>query len=277
VTTPQHPPYFTAAGEEFVPRPHARSWWAPTMLHGRLLGGLMARAVAREHGEAGLHVSRLTVDMFRNAPFGPVTVRTQQLRDGRRIRVIDATTYVGGEPVAKASAVLLRQGEQPPGHVPTTPAWDAPEPDSLPVARSRYPPMAWRFTQDNDPARHWSAEGSRRIWMRETCELVEGEPLTPLVRAALAADSASPLSHASDTGLEFINADYTLYLSRLPAGDTIGLESGGHTSALGVAVGHCTMHDTTGPIGYCMTAAVANPGVRPPRRRHADADPAARP
>jgi hypothetical protein len=37
------------------------------------------------------------------------------------------------------------------------------------------------------------------------------------------------------------------------------------------------MHDLTGPVGYCMTAAVANPGVRPPRRRHTETDPATRP
>lgn len=62
-----------------------------------------------------------------------------------------------------------------------------------------------------------------------------------------------------DAGLQFINADYTLCLSRLPLSDAIGLESAAHTSEDGVAVGHCTLHDTAGPIGYCMTTAVANP------------------
>lgn len=270
-------PYFTVRGTEFVPAAHARSWWAAAMLHGRLLGGLLARAGEREHGAVGWQASRLTVDLFRNAPLAPVTVGTERVRDGRRIRVVDGTAVVGGQLVAKASLVLLRQAEQPAGRVPATPAWDAPDPESLPAARSRFPPLAWRFTRDNDPARHWSAAGGRRLWLRETCELVAGEPLSPLVRAALAADSASPLAHASDTGLEFINADYTLYLSRLPVGDTVGLESGGHTSELGIAVGHCTMHDRSGPIGYCMTAAVANPGVRTPRRRHTESDQAARP
>ncbi|HEY1573716.1 MAG TPA: acyl-CoA thioesterase domain-containing protein [Pseudonocardiaceae bacterium] len=271
-------PYFAVADGEFVPAPHASSWWAATMLHGRLLGGLLARAVERAHGTDELHVSRLTVDLFRNAPFAPVRVDTVRVRDGRRIRVAEAIAEVGGEPVAKASAVLLRLGEQPPGRVPATPAWDAPPPEHMPPPRqTRYPTRAWRFTEDNAQIRHWSARGRRRIWLRETCELVAGEPISPLVRAALAADSASPLAHAADSGLEFINADYTLYLGRLPVGDTIGLESGGHTSDRGVAVGHCTMHDLTGPVGYCMTAAVANPGVRPPRRRHTESDPATRP
>jgi hypothetical protein len=265
VDQPEHEPFFAASGDRFVPAPHARSWWAPTMLHGRLLAGLLARAVERDHGHDDLNITRLTVDMFRNAPMEPVEIRTERIRDGRRIRVVEATAHGSDGAVAKAGVVLLRQGEQPQGHVPTTPAWDAPAPDQLPPAHSRYPPLTWRFNGANDPTRHWSADGVRRIWMRETCALVDDEPLSPFVRAALAADSSSPLAHASDVGLEFINADYTLYLSRLPVGDTIGLESGGHSSAQGVAVGHCTMHDATGPIGYCMTAAIANPGVRPAR------------
>jgi hypothetical protein len=272
VHQPEQPAYFEPSGDKFVPAPHARSWWAPTMLHGRLLGGLLARAIEHAHGREDLQVSRLTVDLFRNAPLAPVEVETVRIRDGRRIRVAEATAHGGDGPIARASAVLLRQGDQPAGTVPSTPPWDAPPPEALPPAKSRFPPQAWRFTEHNDPARHWAARGQRRLWMRETCGLVEGEPLSPLVRAALAADSSSPLAHASDVGLEFINADYTLYLSRLPVGDTIGLESGGHTSAHGVAVGHCTMHDADGPVGYCMTAAVANPGVRPPRQEHRPAE-----
>ena len=264
----EHPPYFEVKGDEFAPAPHARSWWAESMLHGRLMGGLMARAVEREHGADDLQVARLTVDLFRNAPLAPVRIEAERVRDGRRIRVVEARSVIGGQVVAKASAVLLRRSEQPDGTVPATPPWDAPPPEELPASRSRFPPRVWRFTGGNDPARHWSARGTRRIWLRETCLLVADEALTPLVRATLAADSTSPLAHAGDVGLGFINADYTLYLGRLPDGDTIGLESGGHTSAAGVAVGHCTMHDRTGPVGYCMTAAVANPGVRQPRRRN---------
>lgn len=260
------PAFFRLDGDRFVPAPHARSWWAAGMLHGRLLGGLLARALEHEHAGDGLRFARLTVDLFRTTPLEPVEVSTAVLRDGRRIRVAEATAHSAVGPVARASAVLLRAGDQPPGKVPTTPPWDAPHPDSLPATRSRFPPRTVGFSEDNEPTRNWAASGRRRMWMRETCALVEGEELSPFVRIALAADSASPLAHASEDGLEFINADYTLYLGRLPEGEDVGLESGGHTSADGIAVGHCTLHDADGPIGYCVTAAVANPGVRPPKR-----------
>ncbi|WP_327092932.1 hypothetical protein OIE66_20495 [Nonomuraea sp. NBC_01738] len=88
---------------------------------------------------------------------------------------------------------------------------------------------------------------------------MDDEPLTPFVRAALAADFASPLSNSGTEGIQFINADFTLTLSRLPASEEIGMEGNGHLSAAGVATGQCVMHDTTGPIGFCVVTAVANP------------------
>ncbi|MGY2128552.1 acyl-CoA thioesterase domain-containing protein [Blastococcus sp. SYSU DS0617] len=239
------PAYFTLTDDGFAPGESAKSWWVPGMIHGRLLAGLLARELETSHGDPEFQFSRLTVDMFRNAPFEPVQVSSVVVRQGRRIRVTEATVTAGVGAVARASAVQLRRGEQPPSPVPTrTPPWDAPDPGTLP--RSVH-----EFGDEGHPAR-------RRMWIKEKSPLVDGETLSPFVRAALAADMASPLAHRSEDELEFINADYTLTLSRDPVGDHIGLESGGHASEAGVAVGHCAMHDTQGPIGYSMAVAVAN-------------------
>ncbi|RBY76250.1 thioesterase family protein [Blastococcus sp. TF02-09] len=237
------PAYFTPTDEGFVPGETARSWWVPGMIHGRLLGGLLARELEMAYGDPGFQFSRVTVDMFRNAPFEPVQVSSVVVRDGRRIRVTEATVTSSVGAVARASAVQLRRGQQPPSPVPTrTPAWDAPDPDTMRRSVTEF---------GDDPSR-------RRMWVQEKSPLVDGETLSPFVRVVLAADMASPLAHRSHDELEFINADYTLVLGRDPVGVHIGLESGGHASDDGVAVGHCTMHDTEGPIGYSMAVAVAN-------------------
>jgi hypothetical protein len=239
------PAYFTLSDDGFVPGDSAKSWWVPGMVHGRLLGGLLARELETAYGNPEFQFSRLTVDMFRNAPFEPVGVSSVVVREGRRIRVTEATVTAGVGTVARASAVQLRRGEQPPTPVPTrTPAWDAPDPATL--RRS-----VQEFDDPADPSH-------RRMWIVEKSPLVDGETLSPFVRAALAADMASPLAHRSEDELEFINADYTLVLSRDPVGTRIGLQSGGHASDAGVAVGHCTMHDAEGPIGFSMAVAVAN-------------------
>ncbi|MFI8993454.1 thioesterase family protein [Streptomyces sp. NPDC053542] len=244
--------------DTLVPAPHARGWWVPGTVHSRLLGGLAARALEREHAAEGLHFARLTVDMFRAAPKAPVRVETSRVREGRRIRVADAVVHADGTPVVQVRAVLLRTSAPPPGRIPSTGPWDAPPPDEL---RSPHGEKTgfWRFDEELRPVREWQGQGRRRIWIRERHPLVAGEALSPLVRVALAGDTASPLAHASDEGLGYINADYTLCLSRLPLSDEVGLEATAHTAEDGIAVGHCTLYDTAGPIGYCATTALANP------------------
>jgi hypothetical protein len=239
--------FFTLTEGRFVPDETARGWWVPDKLHGPLLGGLLARALEAGYGDPEFQFSRLTVDLFRNSPFEPVEVTTEVVREGRRIRVTEAQVRTSIGVVARASAVQLRRGEQPPSPVPTrTPAWQAPDPAGLTDTYTEF------TLAEGDPSR-------RGMWIHETRPLVEGEPLSPFVRVALAADEASPVAHrGGNDQLEFINADYTLCLSRDPVGEVIGLEAGGHTSDDGVAVGHCTMHDVHGPIGFSMTAAVAN-------------------
>ncbi|GAA3827293.1 thioesterase family protein [Sphaerisporangium flaviroseum] len=248
--------FFTLKNGELVPAPHARGPWSADMLHGRLLGGLAARALEAEYGDADFHFTRLTVDLFRNSPLLPLSVETTQVRQGRRIRVADATVRTEQGVVARASAVLLRKGEQPDGEIWRTPAWDAPAPAEL----GPPPPGVWTPPFDLWQLTRWADPGPGRAWLRETHPLVEGEAISPLVRVALAADFASPLSNSGTSGLHFINADYTLTLSRMPVGEEVGLEAGGHLSDAGIATSHCTLHDTAGPIGFCVVTAVANPG-----------------
>ncbi|GAA2352551.1 thioesterase family protein [Nonomuraea africana] len=249
--------FFALTKGEYVPAPHAHSPWAADMLHGRLLGGLAARAIEAEHGDEGLHFARLTVDLFRNSPLLPLTVETVRVRDGRRIRVADAVLSTEQGPVARAGAVLLRSGELPPGEVSHTRAWAEPVPQGPPPPGGLPLPFElWQLTG-------WGGEpGPHRAWVREICPLVEGEPVSPFTLAALAADFASPLSNVGTEGLHYINADYTLTLSRLPRSPELGLETIGHLGSDGVALGQCVMHDAQGPIGYVVVTAVANPPSR---------------
>jgi hypothetical protein len=102
------------------------------------------------------------------------------------------------------------------------------------------------------------AEGRpRRVWLTERRTLVEGEPLSPFTRAAMAADLASAFSNTGDRGLRYINSDVTLYLSRLPRRDWIGFDVVDHQAADGVAIGACRVYDQEGPIGTANVCALA--------------------
>jgi acyl-CoA thioesterase len=254
--------FFQREGERFLPTDRSRGPWDRESLHGRVISGLLAYAIEQRHGDEGFHPARLTTDMFRLAPHAPVEVATRVAREGNRIRVVDATMIAGGVEVARASVVLLRKAEQPPGQVWTPPSWDAPPPEQLPEPRYEGRPeraLTW------EPAWETRTVGEggfgslmqKRAWLRETVDFIEGEATSPFMRVAAAADFANPLANSGDAGLNFINSDVTLYLHRLPVDEWVGFEVMSHQSHEGVAVGECALYDREGPIGRSLVCAVA--------------------
>lgn len=226
-------------------------------MHGRLLAGLAAWAIDREHGEAGFVPVRLTVDLYKNPRMEPTTVDTTLVRAGGRVRAIDAVLHVGDVEVARASTLWLRQGTTPDDDVPHTAVWDAPGPEDAEVE------FGGAFEVRGIGGRAFGAPMPRRSWLRDTNELVAGEVLTSFVRAALAADFASPLANSGSGGLDFINADLTLHLGRLPMGEWIGIEVTDRVATDGVSVASCRFHDATGPIGWSSVCAVPSQRLGP--------------
>lgn len=233
--------------------------WAPDMLHGRLLAGLAAWAIEREQHVDGFVPTRLTVDMFRNPPMEPATVRTSVVRAGGRVRAVDAVVTMGGKDVGRASALFLRTGTEP-GDDPvwTSVPWDAPDPESLAdMATDGGYDAPFDVRTPGDAG--FGGTGVRQVWVRDRRELVAGEPMTPFVRAALVADIASPLANYGALGLDYINADLTLHLGRLPVGEWIGAETAHRVAADGVSIAVTSLHDLSGPLGACTVCAVLNP------------------
>jgi hypothetical protein len=249
--------FFRADGDTLVPAEFATSPWGK-VLHGRLIGGLTARAAeVAIAADPELVCGRLTIDMFRSVPLAPVTVSTRTVRTGRRIAVLEVTIGQDGTLAGQGRAVLLRRSEQPAGTFLPAPVWDAPAPPRLGPPESacgRGWVPSWQIWRVGDA--FGSLSGG--LWIRETHPLITGEPLTPLERLAMAADFVSPVSNFSTAGLGFINADYTVYLAREPQGEYVGIQPSGHLSEAGVAVGHCVLHDERGPVGFVSTAAIAN-------------------
>jgi hypothetical protein len=246
--------YFVPGTDGLQPAPEARSPWSADMLHGRLLSGLAARAVEDAGHDPALRVVRLTVDMFRAPPMSSLTVATSVIRDGHRLRVVDASIRCGDLDVARARALLLRTGTHPSATMWRAPDWDAPRPENLPSPDGDTI-GGWDIRLAT-PGGFWTAE-RKRLWARDRWQLVTGETPSPVVRAALAADLPNPLANSGAGGLHFINADLTLFLGRPPISEWIGLEVAGHIGQDGIAVGSCTLYDTSGAIGSSSVCAIA--------------------
>ena len=227
------------------------------MLHGRLLGGLAARALEIEIGAPGWRAARLTVDLFRPAAMALVEIEVRPVRAGRRITVADAWMRCDGHEVGRATAVFLAESEEPPGRIwrPRPEPW--PDPDSIETSEAGSPDHAgWCFRV----VRGGFGSGEQsRIWTRETTHLVDDEPVSPFVRAALSGDIACPLANSGDDGLHYINADYTMLIGRYPVGEWVGLEVAQQIDAAGISMGSATLVDLTGPFATSGGVSLARP------------------
>jgi len=249
-------PFFHIDAEgRFAPTGICRGPWDPNTLHGRVVAGLLAHEIETRWGDPAFHPARMTVDLFRMPPFAPVTVVSRVARDGNRIRVVDAECSSAGVPLARASVVLLRRTGNPEGIVWSPPAWDVPPPDSIaaPATRGREP--AW---ETRTIGHGFGSTGQKRAWLRDNRQLIDGIKLTPFARVALMADFTNPFGNSGSKGLEFVNADITLYLHRLPAAEWLGFEVTAHHSHEGIAVAECAIYDEGGAIGRSVVCAVAN-------------------
>jgi hypothetical protein len=264
--TTRNQPFFTRDGDSFIPTAAANGPWDPKSLHGRVIIGLLGFVIEQRHGGDDFVPARLTVDMFRLPNImTPIEVTTKLIRDGLRIRVVEAEFVSGGVAMTHASCQLLRRTENPQGEVWSPPNWDAPPPAAIAAPTDPKLGMHGKWTTRPIVGAMGSL-GPRRLWMSEVRELVAGTPLTPFVRVAVAADFASPFANAGDHGLGFINSDVTLYLHRLPVTQWIGFEVVNHHATDGVAIGECWLHDERGPIGTSTVAALAQrkPMAAPP-------------
>jgi hypothetical protein len=251
-------PFFHKENDRFQPTRAGVGPWDPNSLHGRLIVGLLGAEIERQYGGPDYMPARLTVDMYKLPDLSPVEVVTRVVKDGYRLKVVDAEFISAGVSAGRATCQLLRKTENAPGTVWRPPAWDAPKPDDIappPDPRAALGGMWAMRPIDGEFGK--PATRPRKTWMKEVRELVGGEPLTPFARVAVAADFASPFANSGDQGLGYINSDVTVYLHREPAGEWIGFEVADHGATAGVAVAHCRVHDEEGPIGWASCTALA--------------------
>jgi hypothetical protein len=250
-------PTFQRDGDRIIPGEAARGPWSRETVGGGQLTALLASGVER-HADDDLHPARITFDLFRAVPWAPLELTTRVVRNGRRIRVVDVSLQHDGVEVARASGLLIRRTEQPPGVVAqppsnTMPAPDGFEPDVPLDPKAHRDPLAGesrsvRRTGGREPAIRW---------IRRSAPLLPDHELTPLERVAGTADAASPVSNRSDEGLYFVNPDSTLLLHRMPVGEWICVETVARGAADGVSVSTCMLHDATGPVGSATVGGVA--------------------
>jgi len=146
--------------------------------------------------------------------------------------------FSGGVSMARASCQLLRKTENPEGNVWSPPNWDVPAPSD--IAAPTDPRLGMNGKWTTRPIVGAMGDvGPRRLWMSEVRDLVEGVPLTPFVRVAVAADFASPWANAGDHGPRLHQQRRDAVSAPAAGQEWIGFEAVNHHASDGIAIGEC--------------------------------------
>ncbi|MEV0064190.1 acyl-CoA thioesterase domain-containing protein [Nocardia sp. NPDC050718] len=240
------------------PTPVAGSGWAGGQMRGMAVSAALAREVEHRVAELGsdsLRPTRWTLDLFRPVAMRPGTVETEIVRTGTRLCLVDARLHQDGTPVAAARALYLAAGEAPTGRcwsasgapIPPPPTWHRAPDDS----RIYYSGDAgW----DADPTQHHNISRNR-LW-HKSIPVIHGEEASPFQFACAVADVSNVVTNLGSQGLEYINTDVTVALSRLPIGDEMGVSATDRHERDGIAIGTAELYDRTGVFGTTTVTAL---------------------
>ncbi|MBV9606409.1 MAG: thioesterase family protein [Solirubrobacterales bacterium] len=252
-------PVFSLADGRFVASELARGPWDPGAQHGGAAAALIVRAFEALPAAEGLSLARVTYEFMRPAPIGPVEVRAEVVRPGRRVQLLEASMVADGVEVVRARGLQVQRAHAD-AVADGTPPPPGPE-HGKPAELS--PPHRPMFALDAIEilfvAGTWGG-GPCTAWFRLRGPIVAGEEPSPLQRLAAAGDFGNGIS-ASLSWYEylFINPDLTLYIEREPVGEWIGLSSETRISAGGVGVAESVLFDSRGRIGRATQALLVAP------------------
>ena len=263
----------------YLPGPLTVGPWSPDAQHGGPVAALLAGAVEAPagagegpagagegpagagEGPAGARVAgdrdgavmqavRLTVELLKPVPLTPLTLRSEVVRPGRNVQLVEAHLYSGPTEVARATALRIRRQ---PMDVPVDRSGaPAPPPDGdddfaePQVVRTAFiGAVDLRFAKGS-----WDETGPVTMWTRLRVPVVEGREPTPLQRTAAAADFGNGVSRVLDFATHtFINPDLTVALARVPEGEWILFDAVSRLSADGFGQAESSIYDEVGPVG----------------------------
>ncbi len=247
--------------DRYVATELARGPWNPDAQHGGPPAALLARAFEQHDGGPELTIARITYELLRPVPLGELELRTELIRPGRRVQLLEGSLFApDGTEVLRARALKVRRAEleraDPDPDRPPPPEEGAPSDfDSQGRAMFATDAMEIRFIEGS-----FYDLGPATAWFRLRPELVAGEPPSPLQRLAAAADFPNGISAIVPWGeYAFINPDLTLYVEREPVGEWICLRAQTRVRKHGIGFAEAVLYDVEGRVGRSLQALLITP------------------
>lgn len=245
----------TAFTSEFAAGP-----WGP-MQHGGAPSSLIVWAATRIPTRDPMQISRVTVDLMRPVPIAPLNIRTEVVREGRKIQLCSVILTHEDVPVVRASVLKVRQLEGGACEIHEEPV-QLPGPDQgierdhgMGSANAFITGMSIRTVRGG-----FREPGPGAAWFRAERPLVSGQCVTPDMLAAMTADFSNGLSSVVDfRRWTYINADLTISFARPPVGEWILLDAQTWLGGGGAGLAFAKLGDERGYFGRAIQSLVIEP------------------
>jgi hypothetical protein len=249
--------FYERDGDLFRATELTRGPWDPGAQHAGPPAALLGHAMEALPESEGFQVGRITFEILRAVPIGPVRVQARVVRPGRRVQMLEADlSDAEGEVLMRARAWRIRTAEVevPPealvATAPPPPPEEAPEGNFFPTGEEHgyHSAMEVRFVSGD-----WLQPGPATVWLRMRRPLVAGEEPSPLQRTLVVADVGNGVSASLDfRRFLFINVDLTAQLERMPEGEWIGIDAVTMPQPSGIGSSDSVLFDRRGRIGRAL-------------------------
>jgi hypothetical protein len=249
---------FRIEGRRAITGPNAAGPWSPDMQHGSAPAGLVTWAAEAMPTPVPMQIARLTIDLMRPVPLAPLAIETEVLRQGRKIQLCEVRLKADDVLVVRATVLKIRSEMQElPAGIADAPI-DVTGPEQSRVEPADFSSSPFVSGMSLRAARGGFAHpGSSAIWYRVDRPLVEGVPISQVMRAVVASDFSNATSVALDfKHWTFLNADLTVSLSRQPVGDWILLDGDCNIGPDGAGLAMARLGDERGYFGRAIQSLV---------------------
>jgi hypothetical protein len=251
------PALFRAEGTQILPLPVAVSPWMPEALSGAAIGPLITALSEDVPTPCAMMTTRICVEFLRPVPMRALDVATEIVREGRKQQILRIQLGAGGKDSVRATILRIRTQQSVPAE---------PVPDYVPPSFEAFTssvqsdnPLCkvldcYRISSNN------YGPGISEMWVRFRGTVLEGRPVTPLVRAGLFADFGNGISAiARSEDFSFMNADISLHLARVPQGEWLNLRARTLAGGNGLAVTCTEIADARGLAGWSHQSLLIEP------------------
>lgn len=256
-------------GDHFVPTDLTTGPWDVRAQHGGAPSALLTFALEQVETPVPMAIARITFELMRPVPLTPLRVDTQVIRPGRKVQLAQASLWSQDTEVMRATALRIRREdlEVPIETLPATS--ETPRFQQEPVDTPTFPGSPGIetrfFHMDANEIRFveggFGEPGPGAAWIRLRYGVVEGQPTSPAMRVAAAADFGNGFSSSLPRGeWLFINPDLTIHFSREATGEWIALRSRTIPGPHGMALAESELYDRQGRLGRSVQSLILERG-----------------